>query len=140
MANGGFLDRRVDRETLPLAVGDIAVIVLFVYSGMVNHGTAAFPPVGANAGTIAATAGPFLIGWLLLAVPIGAYSPGAGESAKAAVPLVVRSWLGAGLLGLGLRATGLFPGGVAVVFAAVMLVGGAVALAVFRWVVFRLGG
>ncbi len=121
-----------------MAVGDIAVIVGFVYTGMLNHGTAAFPP--ADPGVIAATAGPFLLGWLVLAVPIGAYSPGAGESAKAAVPLVVRSWIGAGLVGLGLRATGLFPGGVAVTFAAVILVGGAVALAGFRWATFRVSG
>lgn len=140
MATSGFLDRRVDRETLPLAAGDIAVILLFVYAGMVNHGTATLPPATGEMGTIAATAGPFLLGWLVLSVPIGAYSPGAGESAKAAVPLVVRSWVLAALAGLGLRATGLFPGGIAVVFAVVMLVGGAVALAVFRWSVFRVRG
>lgn len=135
----GFLDRRVDRETLPLAVGDVAVIVAFVYAGMVNHGTADFPPVVAELGVVALDVAPFLIGWLLVSIPIGAYSPGAGESAKAAIPLAIRSWIGAAVVGLGLRATPLFPGGVALTFAAVMLVGGAVALGVFRWVVFRAG-
>lgn len=133
----GFLDRRVDRETLPLAVGDVAVIVAFVYVGMVNHGTAGFPPVVADLGPVALDAAPFLVGWVLVALPIGAYSPGAGESAKASIPLAVRSWIGAAVVGLGLRATPFFPGGVALVFAAVMLVGGSVALAVYRWGVFR---
>lgn len=133
----GFLDRRVDRETLPLAVGDVFVIVAFLYAGMVGHETAGFPPTVADVGPVALVVAPFLIGWLIAALPIGAYSPGAGESAKAAIPLAVRSWIGAAIIGLFLRATPAFPGGVALTFAAVVLVGGAVALGVFRWVVFR---
>lgn len=134
----GFLDRRVDRETLPLAVADVGAIVVFIYAGTLRHATAGFPPTVADAGEIALTAGPFLIGWLLAAVPIGAYSPGAGESAKAAVPLAIRSWIVAAFVGLGLRATGFFPGGFDPVFAAVMLVGGALFVGGNRWLVFKL--
>ena len=131
----GFLDRRVDRETLPLAVGDVFVIVAFLYA--VGHETAGVPPTVSDVGPVASVVAPFLVGWLIAALPIGAYSPGAGESAKAAIPLAVRSWIGAAIIGLFLRATPAFPGDVALTFAAVVLVGGAVALGVFRWGVFR---
>lgn len=133
-----FLDRRVDRGTLPLAAGDVFVILAFLYAGTLRHETVGFPPTADGLVHFAGVAAPFLIGWVLVAVPVGAYSPGAGESAKASVPLVVRSWIGAAVVGLLLRATPLFSGGVEPTFAVVMLVTGAISLGLFRAIALRL--
>jgi hypothetical protein len=132
----GALARRIDAGTWPLAVGDLVAIVAFAALGIVNHSGTDF--LLANPTHLALVAAPFLLGWLAFAPLVGAYSPGAGESAKAAVPLAVRSWIPAAVVGLALRATPVFPGGFAVTFAVVSLVVGAVFLAVPRLVFFRL--
>jgi hypothetical protein len=135
-----FLQRRVDGGTLPLAVGDVLVIVLFLYAGSLRHETVGVPPTADGLVHLIVISLPFLFGWFLVGLPLGAYSPGAGESAKASVPLAVRSWVGGSIVGLALRAIpveSVFPGGVAPAFAAVMILGGAVAVGVFRAVALR---
>ncbi|WP_435129299.1 DUF3054 domain-containing protein [Halobaculum sp. D14] len=135
MAAAEFLEQRIDRRALPLAVGDLLVIVAFIYVGTVTHGETSFPPAGAQTvGTVLAVAAPFLVGWVVCAPLIGAYSAGAAESPKASVPLAVRSWIPAAVVGLALRATPWVGGGVAVTFAVVMLVVGSVSLGVWRFV------
>ncbi|WP_348609975.1 DUF3054 domain-containing protein [Halobaculum rarum] len=130
-----FLANRVDRAALPLAVGDLLVIVAFIYVGTVQHGTVPFPPTGAgDALTLLTVAAPFLVGWIVAAPLIGAYSAGAAESAKASVPLAIRSWIPAAAVGLIIRATPVVEGGVAITFAIVMFVVGSVSLGVWRYV------
>ncbi|OYR82323.1 hypothetical protein DJ72_09385, partial [Halorubrum distributum] len=80
---------------------------------------------------------PFLIAWALIAPLVGAYSAGAAETAKSSVPLVVRSWIPAAIVGLALRAF-VFRGGAELTFAAVMLVTGSLALGGWRALYFRL--
>jgi hypothetical protein len=84
------------------------------------------------------TAVPFIIAWALVAPLLGAYSPGAAESAKSAVPLAIRSWLVAAILGAVIRWTPLFEGGADPVFIGVMLVLGSVALGLWRTLYFRI--
>ncbi|QZX99381.1 DUF3054 domain-containing protein [Halobaculum rubrum] len=130
-----FLERRVDRAALPLAVGDLLVIVAFIYVGTIQHGSVPFPPTGAgDALALLTVAAPFLVGWVVAAPLIGAYSAGAAESAKASVPLAIRSWIPAAVLGLIIRATPVVEGGVAITFAIVMFVVGSVSLGVWRYV------
>ncbi|MFB6281875.1 MAG: DUF3054 domain-containing protein [Haloferacaceae archaeon] len=138
MANAaaGFLRRRVDAGAWPLAVGDVLALALVFSAGAVRHNGTEY--LLANPGYWAATIAPFLIGWLVVAPPLGAYSPGAAESAKAAVPLALRAWLLGGLVALALRATPLLHGGVQPVFVVVALGSGAVGLAAWRWLFFRL--
>jgi hypothetical protein len=81
---------------------------------------------------------PFLLGWILISPFIGAYSAGAAESAKAAIPLAVRAWIPAAILGLVLRASPLFSGGFSLIFGGVILVSGAVVLGLIRWLFFAL--
>lgn len=138
---GSFLGERIDTGTLPLAVGDVLVIVLVLTAGVMRHNGTAYP-AQAPVDTLL-TAVPFLLGWVVVAPLIGAYSAGAGESAKASVPLAVRSWVPAAVLGVLLRATPLFSGGTSgpaalAVFGAVIVVTGGVALAVWRWLLFKL--
>ncbi|WP_435065670.1 DUF3054 domain-containing protein [Halobaculum sp. EA56] len=130
-----FLANRVDAAALPLAVGDLLVIVAFIYAGSLRHGTVPFPPAGVgDVLALLAVAAPFLVGWAVAAPLVGAYSAGAAESAKASVPLAVRSWVPAAVVGLALRATPFVDGGVAVTFAVVMLLVGSVSLGLWRYV------
>lgn len=128
-----FISERVDRAAAPLAVGDLLVILAVIAVGMSNHETLT------GVVPLLATAAPFLLGWALVSVPVGAYSAGAAESAKAAVPLAVRSWLGAAVIGIVVRGAlqSAFDMGLAI-FLGVMLVTGAVALGVWRWLFFKL--
>jgi len=128
-----MLNDRVDTAGLPLAVGDLLAILGVLTIGMVQHST--LTPTRAP-GVYA----PFVIGWLVGAVVIGAYSAGAGESAKAAIPLGIRAWVVAALIGFGLRATPVFPGDLAVAFVAITLVLTGVLIAGFRWLFFKLVG
>lgn len=137
--DASFLRSRVDADALPLAVGDALVILLFVYAGTLTHDEVSFPPAGVDVVvTVLAVAAPFLLGWVVAAPLVGAYSAGAVESAKASVPLAVRSWVPAAVVGLLIRATPWVEGGVAPAFAVVMLVVGGVCLGVWRYVAARI--
>jgi len=127
-----FLSKRVDQTAAPLALGDLVAIVAVIAIGMNNHNSL----TGAVA--LLETAAPFLLGWVVMSVPIGAYSAGAAESAKAAVPLAVRSWIPAAVIGIAIRGAvqSTFSTGLAI-FLAVMLVTGIVALGGWRWVAFK---
>lgn len=131
-----FLSRRVDAGAAPLAVGDVLVILVIVGIGMFNH--YGVDGVLSNPAAVLITALPFLVGWALGAALIGAYSPGAAESAKAAVPLGVRSWVVAAVVGILIRGL-LSSFDLALgIFFVVMLVTGSVALGVWRWLFFKL--
>jgi hypothetical protein len=127
------LNGRVDASALPLAVGDLLAILGVLTIGMLQHGTL-IP--GRAAGVYA----PFLIGWGVAALLIGAYSAGAAESAKAAIPLGVRAWVLAALAGFGLRATAVFPGDLAIAFVLITLVLTGILLGGFRWLFFKIAG
>jgi uncharacterized membrane protein len=130
------LGGRVDTRTWPIAVGDVVVIAAFLTVGYVFHnGTSA---VAAMPVDWLLTLAPFLLGWVVVAPIVGAYSKGARESAKAAVPLALRSWVAAAVIGLGLRATPVFPGGFQLEFAGIILGVGLVSLGVWRWLFFRI--
>jgi hypothetical protein len=130
-----FLDRRIDSSSLPLAVGDVLVIGLLLTIGTINHTTVDF--VLGNPLYLAGTLAPFYIGWLLVAPLVGAYSAGAAESAKASVPLAVRSWVGADIVGVLLRATPVFHGGAELTFLVVTMAVGIVGLGLWRYLVFK---
>lgn len=134
-ADASFLSRRLDAGAVPLAVGDVVAIVAVLTAGTIHHNGVAF--VSANPMHLAGVLAPFLVGWLVAAPLLGAYSAGAAESAKAALPLAIRSWVVADLIGVGLRATPLFAGGAALSFVVVSLVTGLVAIVVWRWAYFR---
>jgi len=138
MANAvaNFFDRRLDGRAAPLAVGDLLVVAILFSAGTVHHNGLAF--VASNPGYLAATIAPFLLGWVIAAPLLGAYAPGAAESAKAAVPLALRSWLLADAIALGLRATPFVAGGVQLSFILVSLGVGLVGLALWRTLFFKL--
>ncbi|SFR58706.1 DUF3054 domain-containing protein [Halogeometricum limi] len=135
-SNSSFLDERLDAGAAPLAVGDFLALAGVLTFGVVNHNGVDYlsaEPVG-----WILTLVPFLLGWAVFGTLIGAYSAGAAETAKSAIPLAIRGWIPGSVLGLGLRASPLFEGGFAVVFAVVIVVTGLVALVGWRWLYFKL--
>lgn len=138
MANAvaSFLDRRIDARAAPIAVGDVLVVALLMTLGTVRHNGLDF--VLSHPVYLGGVLAPFLVGWVVAAPLLGAYAPGATETAKAAVPLALRSWVAADAVGLALRATPLFHGGVELSFALVTLFVGSVGLSVWRILFFRL--
>ncbi|MCL9816291.1 DUF3054 domain-containing protein [Natronocalculus amylovorans] len=128
------LEGRIEANALPLAIGDLLAIIAVLTYGMVDHNTFGDP------GYMAMVYAPFVIGWLVAFPLIGAYSAGAAESAKAAIPLGIRAWVLAALVGFALRWTSLFPGGLAPVFVAITLVLIGALIGVWRWGFFKITG
>lgn len=128
-----FLSKRIDQSAAPLVVGDLIAIFAVIAIGMNSHNSLT--------GVVALleTAAPFLFGWVVVSVPIGAYSPGAAESAKASVPLAIRSWIPAAVIGVAIRGAlqGSFDSSLGI-FLAVMLATGSLGLGGWRWVAFKL--
>ena len=137
-SNSSFLDERVDSDALPLAVGDFLALALVLTYGVVNHNGVEY--LSTNPTGWILTMVPFLLGWDVCGTLIGAYSAGAAETAKSAIPLAIRGWIPAALVGLILRWTAIFEGGVELVFAVVILVAGLVALVGWRWLYFKIVG
>ena len=135
MADSSFLATRLDRAAVPLAVGDLIALIVLLTIGAINHSSVEF--VSSNPLYLLEVFAPFLIAWALIAPLVGAYSAGAVETAKSSVPLVIRSWIPAAVVGLALRAF-VFRGGAAPAFVVVMLVLGSVALGGWRAVYFKL--
>jgi hypothetical protein len=135
MRDQSFLEQRLDAGTWPIAVGDLLVLLLFLLAGTLWHG---HTPAGLRADPVifVPVAGPFVLGWLVCAPLVGAYSPGGGSAPNSSIPLAIRSWVPAAVVGLLVRFVAIPDRGVAPVFAAVILVGGAVVLAVWRYLYF----
>lgn len=124
------LRTRIDASpgTFALAVGDLALITLFVVLGELQHGYS----LAANAGRVIGTAVPFFVGWVLVSVPAGVYAPDSRQSVRRAVIRTALAWTGAALIGQALRATPLFHGGFALPFVLVSLGVGLVLLVPWR--------
>ena len=135
MRDQSFLEQRLDAGTWPIAVGDLLVLLVFLLAGTMRHG---YTLAGLRADPVVyvLAAGPFVLGWLVCAPLVGAYSPGGGSAPNSSIPLAIRSWVPAALVGFLVRFVALPDRGVAPVFAAVILVGGAVVLAVWRYLYF----
>jgi len=126
----GLFGSRVERSTgtVGLAVGDLLVLAGFLALGSMNHGVDPVAMPGRVAGTIA----PFLAGWVVGALAVGAYAPGTGRSVRTSVLRAVGAWVVAAPIGLALRSTAYFHGSAPWTFALVVTAVGAVSFAVWR--------
>ena len=122
-------------RTLAVALGDVALIVLFVALGELQHGY----DLLAQPGRVVGTALPFLIGWAVASVPAGVYAPEIYRSLRTAVTRTALAWVGAVLVGQALRATAIFHGDFAVTFMLVSLGVGLALLVPWRAAVGYLG-
>ena len=135
MRDQSLLEQRLDAGTWPIAVGDLLVLLLFLLAGTMRHGHT-LAELRADLLVYVLAAGPFVLGWLVCAPLVGAYSPGGGSAPNSSIPLAIRSWVPAAVVGFLVRVVALPDRGVAPVFAAVILIGGAVVLAVWRYLYF----
>ena len=131
-----FLARRIDATAAPLAVVDLLALSAVLTYGVINHNGVDYLTTATGGWLL--TLVPFLLGWAVASPLVGAYSAGAAESAKAAVPLALRSWLLADAIALGIRATPFVRGGVQLTFVLVSLGVGLVGLALWRTLFFKL--
>lgn len=115
-----------------LAIGDLVAIGLFLAAGELRHYSPG-PAVERLPGTML----PFVIGWGIAAVVLGAYAADALESSSLAAVRGAVTWIGAAAIGLAIRATPYFHGGVEPTFAAVIAAVGVVSLGVWRGAVAR---
>lgn len=124
MSTASVLRSRFDASPLALglAVGDLLGLTAFVVAGAIAHGEQPFQ----NPGVVVAALAPFLIGWAVVALPVGLYTADAVAHPWRVVRRTLPAWIVAVLLGHGLRATPVFRGGTAITFVVVtLLVGGA---------------
>ncbi len=133
-----FLARRIDAAAAPLVAVDFLALSAVLTYGVIRHNGVDYLSTATGAWLL--TLVPFLLGWAVVSPLIGAYSPGAAESAKAAIPLALRAWVPAAAIGFALRASPLFSGGFSLVFGVVVFLAGGVALVVLRWGFFKLRG
>lgn len=131
-----FLARRIDAEAFPLAAVDVLALSAVLTIGVVNHHGVDYLSTAPVEWLL--TLVPFLVGWAVAAPLVGAYSAGAAESAKAAIPLAIRAWIPGAAVGFVLRASPLFSGGFQLSFGIVMLLTGGAALVAGRWLFFTL--
>ncbi|WP_049899779.1 DUF3054 domain-containing protein [Halococcus agarilyticus] len=93
-------------RTLGVALGDLLLISLFVVLGELQHGY----DIVADAPRVLGTALPFFLGWALVSVLVGAYTPVVHRSIGTAAGRTAVAWIGAALVGQALRTTSVFPG------------------------------
>lgn len=123
------LRTRIDASTtLALAIGDLALVSLFVVLGELQHGY----DLVAQFGHVVGTAIPFFIGWLLASALVGVYAPTVYRSVRTAITHTALAWVGAALIGQALRATPLFHGTFALTFVLVSIGVGLVLLVPWR--------
>ncbi len=136
MTEQSFLERRIDASTWPIAVGDITALLAFLLVGTLEHWP--LDALLADPLIYVYAAGPFVLGWIIAAPLVGAYSPGGGSAPNSSIPLALRSWILAVLIGLGVRIVALPARGADLTFATVILLGGAIVLSVWRYLYFKL--
>ncbi len=136
MADQSFLQQRLDASTWPIAVGDLIALLAFLLAGTLQHWTP--EQLQADPTIYLLAAGPFILGWLVCAPLIGAYSPGGGSAPNSSIPLAIRSWIPAALVGLVIRVVAIPDRGADITFAVIMLVGGVVVLSLWRFLYFKL--
>lgn len=105
-----WLDQRVDRSraTLGLFVGDVAAITLFVVLGELSHN---INPITAATYVLTNTLSPFLLGWVLVAIPLGMYGAATREPTRRVALRTAGAWLGADAIAQAIRATPYIQGG-----------------------------
>lgn len=102
---GGFSPR----SAAPVVAGDLLVLVAVLVAGELSHDVS---PISEPL-QVLDTMVPFLLGWVLLAAILGTYDREALSAPAASVRIGAGTWLGAANVGLLLRGSPYFHGGVA---------------------------
>lgn len=132
------LDRRVDRTRLSVlvALGDVALIALFVAIGEITHGS---PPWEFPVRAVEAFV-PFLLGWVIATSVGGLYATDAWKFPLRAISWTTPAWIMAVLIAMAIRALPFVRGGVQLSFVAVSMAVGLVLLVPWRMAIALLYG
>lgn len=114
--------------TALLAAGDLIAIAAFIVAGEISHG---YDPVS-DAGRIAGTLVPFLVGWILVSLAGSLYTRDAIADLRRAVFWTLPAWAVAVVIAQVLRSTPAFHGDAALAFALVSFGVGGVLLVFWR--------
>lgn len=136
MADPSFLEQRLDASTWPIAAGDLIALLAFLLAGTLQHSTVA--QLQADPAIYLFAAGPFIFGWIICAPLVGAYSPGGGSALNSSIPLAIRSWIPAAIVGLVVRILAIPGRSAEPIFAVIIFVGGAIFLSAWRFLYFKL--
>lgn len=111
------LQRRIEPSSVTalLAVGDLIAIATFVVAGEISHGYSLVADVGRIAGTLVQ----FLVGWSVVSLAGGLYTPDAIADLRSAVSWTLPAWAAAVVIAQALRSTPVFHGDAALAFALV---------------------
>ncbi|WP_136715359.1 DUF3054 domain-containing protein [Halorientalis salina] len=123
-----WLGDRVDvsRTTMGLFAGDLALITLFVVVGEISHGV---DPIALAGYVVTNTLAPFVVGWLLVSIPVGMYGVATRESASRVALRTAGAWFGADVIAQAIRSTSYIQGGASLQ-----------AILVFGFISFAVGG
>lgn len=100
MAHAQLAPAATSRLSWQLALGDAIALIAFAAIGRASHGEAAGLAAWIQ---VAETAAPFLVGWFVAALPLGALRPGLAARPWALLGRTALAWLIACPLGLALR-------------------------------------
>lgn len=89
------------KPTLLLVAGDVIIFLIFSALGRSSHDR---PPGAIPFSGVVSTAAPFILGWLIVALVLGAFKKAAVRDIRSAFLKAEGTWLIAGPVGLGLRA------------------------------------
>ncbi|MDQ2051931.1 DUF3054 domain-containing protein [Natronolimnohabitans sp. A-GB9] len=89
----------IDRETILLGVGDVALLAGLIVVGQLSHNVS---PIEQPLATLEAIA-PFVIGWLVVAALAGLYTRSVAASVSQTARLATVTWLATANVGLLLR-------------------------------------
>jgi hypothetical protein len=134
------LARALDADSVPLpavgtlAVADVLTMLVLVLVGEIRHGV----DVVGNPGQVFVTAGPFLLGWFVVASLVGAYGDRAFDGGATTLKPTVGAWIGGAGVGLTLRGTQYVAGNSPLSFALVMTALGVLGLSAVRLLVVHL--
>lgn len=118
----------VDADAVALALGDVGVVTAIVGWGIVDHnGLAGLAEPGEVVGTI----GPFLAGFLGVALLAGTYAPERRATLVSSVRNVAVAWVGGVGIGLVVRTSPVVDGGATWPFG--LVVTGTVLLGLLAW-------
>jgi len=124
----------VDRRTVrTFALADLVAIVAFVLVGEHQHGMLAY--TATHPLRFLGVLAPFLIGWIVAAPLLRAYSTRT-HAPRGLVGWTVASWLTADVIGQALLFSGVFPIGYDPIFAVVVAVFGSLFLLITRGVTY----
>lgn len=115
---------------------DLLGILVMIWIGELRHGNDPLVSPFLYVDTLV----PFLVGWLVAAYAVGAYSAGTLEGYRPAIGYALGAWFVGNAIGQALRATDLFHGGTQPSFVLVMLLFVGVALIVGRSLVIAASG